>query len=79
MKKTMNLELYLKGGGTISKELTYSGGSLEEIACLIDMDQNDLLEYMRTHDNKGSDCFCFCGFAFSKESIVAAQLSEPEF
>ena len=66
------------GGGTLKKELSYEGDSLAEIAKLIQTDENNLLEYMRTHDFKGEKSFCFAGFMFQKGSIVAAQLSEPE-
>lgn len=41
-------------------------------------DENELLEYMRTNDDHGSEAFCFCGFMFRKKKIMAAQLSEPE-
>jgi len=78
MKKEMNLELYFRGGGTLNKTLLYHGDSLAEIAKQIQTDENNLLEYMRTHDFKGEKSFCFAGFIFQKGSIVAAQLSEPE-
>ena len=41
-------------------------------------DENELLEFMKTHDFKGEKSFCFCGFMFQKAAIVAAQISEPE-
>ena len=77
MRKIMTLELYFSGG-TIKKDLSYNGDSLDEINKQIQKDKNDLLEYMRTHDFKGEKSFCFAGFMFQKGSIVAAQLSEPE-
>lgn len=77
MRKTMTLELYFSGG-TIKKDLSYNGDSLDEINKQIQKDKNDLLEYMRTHDFKGEKSFCFAGFMFQKGSIVAAQLTEPE-
>lgn len=73
----MTLELYFSGG-TIKKDLSYNGDSLDEINKQIQKDKNDLLEYMRTHDFKGEKSFCFAGFMFQKGSIVAAQLTEPE-
>lgn len=80
MVKRMILSLYLRdGGGRIEKDLFYQGSSEEEIANLIMRDENELLEYMRTRDDHGIGCFCFCGFMFDKERIIAAQLSEPEF
>lgn len=78
MKKIMKLDLYLLGGGFISKELYYMGESLEEIAAAIDRDNNSLLEYMRTKNDFGEKCFCFCGFMFEKSVIFAAQLYEPD-
>ncbi len=77
MRKTMTLELYFSGG-TIKKDLSYNGDSLDEINKQIQKDKNDLHEYMRTHDFKGEKSFCFAGFMFQKGSIVAAQLTEPE-
>ena len=67
------------GGGHIEKDLFYQGGSEEETASLIMKDENELMEYMRTRDDRGIKSFCFCGFMFEKEKIIAAQLSEPEF
>ena len=34
---------------------------------------------MLTRDDKGAKAFCFGGFMFSKEIIIAAQMTEPEF
>ena len=80
MIKKMVLSLYLcDGGGHIERDLFYQGGSEEEIANLITKDESELLEYMCTRDDHGIGCFCFCGFMFDKEKIIAAQLSEPEF
>lgn len=78
MKKRMNLEIYFSGGGYIKREITYQGKDLKEISNLIMQDENNLLEYMRTHDFKGEKSFCFCGFMFQKAAILAAQISEPE-
>ena len=66
------------GGGALKKDLSYEGDSLAEIAKQIQTDENNLLEYMRTHDFKGEKSFCFAGFMFQKGNIVAAQLTEPE-
>lgn len=78
MTKKMILSLFFCGGGQIKKELYYNGSSEEEIAKRIMNDENELLEYMRTNDDHGSEAFCFCGFMFKKGKIMAAQLSEPE-
>jgi hypothetical protein len=75
---TMILELYYLGGGKIEQELDYLG-TLEEIAAESDKDNNELLYYMRTHDDKGEKSFCFRGFMFKKDGLVAARLYEPEF
>lgn len=47
-----------------------------EIARDIDRDENALLEYLMTGDDKGVKAFCFCGFMLSKKDIVAAKISE---
>lgn len=52
---------------------------MEEIAAQIQRDENDLLEYMTTGDDKGRKSFCFAGFMFRKDIIDAAQMSEPEY
>ena len=46
---------------------------------MIQRDENELLYYMRTGDDKGEKCFVFQGFMFSKKPITAAQIKEPEF
>lgn len=79
MNKRMQLTLFLRGGGVIEREISYEGDSLTEIAHQIERDENDLLQYMLTHDSKGQKSFCFSGFIFQKASIVAAQMKEPEF
>ena len=63
----------------LEKELQYQGGSLEEIAVQIQRDENDLLEYMTTGDDKGRKSFVFAGFMFRKDMIEAAQMMEPDF
>ena len=67
------------GGGYIDKELIYEGANKKEIAKMIDKDQNDLLQYMQTGDEKSQKAFCFCGYMFCKKGIAAAQMSEPEY
>ncbi len=76
MIKTMHLELYYYDGG-VQKDILYHG-SLEEIAANIERDENDLLEYMRTRDERGLRAFCFSGFMFTKKGLVAAQFTEPD-
>lgn len=78
MKKRIRLEIYT-GGGYFDKEIIYEGDTEKEIAKMIDKDQNDLLQYMMTGDEKGVKAFCFCGYMFRKEGIIAAQMSEPEY
>lgn len=79
MTKTMLLAIYNRGGVVLEKELQYQGGSLEEIAAQIQRDENDLLEYMTTGDDKGRKSFVFAGFMFRKDMIEAAQMTEPDF
>lgn len=78
MTKTMLLAIYNRGG-VLEKELQYQGESLEEIAAQIDRDENALMEYMTTGDDKGQKSFVFAGFMFRKDIIDAAQMTEPEF
>ena len=78
MEQKIILDLFYIGGGRIRKELSYLG-SEEEIARLIDRDNNALLEYMEKHDDHGIKSFCFSGFMFSKEGLLAAHMYEPEF
>ena len=78
MQKTMQLTLYNRGG-VLEKELQYQGGTLEEIAAQIQRDENELMEYMTTGDDKGRKSFVFAGFMFRKDIIDAAQMTEPEF
>ena len=77
MTKTMLLSIYNRGG-VLEKELQYHG-TPEEIAAQIQRDENDLLEYMTTGDDKGRKSFVFAGFVFRKDIIDAAQMTEPEF
>ena len=65
-------------GGYIKREISYQGDSLEEIARDIERDENSLLEYMQTGDTNGECSFCFGGFMFRKEGIIAAQFTEPD-
>ena len=77
MTKTMLLAIYNRGG-VLEKELQYHG-TPEEIAAQIERDENALLEYMTTGDDKGRKSFVFAGFMFRKDIIDAAQMTEPEF
>ena len=77
MTKTMLLAIYNRGG-VLEKELQYQG-SPEEIASQIERDENALLEYMTTGDDRGQKSFVFAGFMFRKDMIEAAQMTEPEF
>lgn len=77
MTKTMMLAIYNRGG-VLEKELQYQG-SPEEIAAQIEQDENALLEYMTTGDDRGQKSFVFAGFMFRKDMIEAAQMTEPEF
>lgn len=78
MIKKMQLVLYNRGG-VLEKELTYEGRDMKEIAAAIERDENALLAYMTTGDEKGMKSFCFQGFMFRKDMIEAAQFSEPEY
>ena len=79
MTTNMRIELFFAGGGCIDKDITYQGNSWEEIAQDIDRDNKELMEYMRTHDDKGSKAFCFAGFSFEKQGLIAAQMKDSIF
>ena len=76
MTVIMTLSLTYASGKDVEQELTYEGETLSEIALQIQRDKDALLEYMRTEDDEGSKCFCFCGFMFRKAGILAAKMSE---
>ena len=76
MIKTMQLEIYYSGGGYLTKDILYHG-DMKEIASAIERDENDLLKYMKTKDDCGEKAFCFQGFMFLKNGIIAAQFTEP--
>lgn len=77
--KRMMIELIFIGGVLTERELVYTGNDEKEVAALIDKDQNELLQYMLTGDDKGAQAFCFCGFMFKKKNLLSARLYEPEF
>lgn len=78
MTKSITLEIFNMGGKT-DRELSYKGETLEEIAAQITRDENELMEYMVTGDEKGRKSFVFAGFMFRKDRIEAAQMTEPEY
>ena len=78
MQKKMRLEIYT-GGGYFDRELTYTGRTKAEIAEAVRRDENELLAYMETGDDKGQKAFVFQGFMFRKATLLAAQFSEPEY
>ena len=57
----------------------YFGEDEEEIAIKIQADENALLEYLRTEDDRGCKAFCFSGLMVRKKSIETARFSEPDF
>lgn len=57
----------------------YEGDDEMEIAEQINRDENELLYYMRTGDDKGSKSFCFQGYMIKKELICTALFAEPDF
>lgn len=78
LNKTVELDLFYLWGG-VERQITYYGESLEEIAADIDRDNNELLYYLQTGDEKGEKAFCFGGFMFQKNGIYAAKMSESFF
>ena len=78
ISKTVQLDLFYSWG-VVERQITYYGESLEEIAADIDRDNNELLYYLQTGDEKGEKAFCFGGFMFQKNGIYAAKMSESFF
>ena len=78
MIRKMSLEIF-SGGGYIERELVYEGKDMKEIQEKIQADENELLYYMRTGDDKGEKCFVFQGFMLAKKPLQAVQMREPEF
>ena len=70
-----------RGGGIaqITHDILYEGENEEDIAAQIDRDNNELLEYMRTGNTKGEECFCFNGLMLRKAFIAAARLTEADY
>ena len=78
INKNIKIELFYPWGG-VEKDLTYYGETMEEITENIDRDNNELLYYLRTGDDRGKKAFCFSGLIFKKEGIYAAKMSESLF
>ena len=78
MIRKMSLEIF-SGGGYIERELVYEGKDMKEIQEKIQADENELLYYMRTGDDRGEKCFVFQGFMLAKKPLQAVQMREPEF
>lgn len=51
---------------------------MKDIAQNISRDENNLLDYMQSQDDEGVKSFCFGGFMFQKEGIIAAQITESD-
>lgn len=74
MKRKMKVEI-----NDTETVIEYEGETEEEIAQQIQRDENALLEYMMTGDEKGAKAFCFQGFMFKKDLIATARFTEPDF
>ena len=61
------------------KIIEYEGEDEKEIAMQIQRDENELLEYMITGNEKGAKAFCFQGYMFKKAQILTARFTEPDF
>lgn len=83
MEYRMKLEVWLckPGGGAtqLSHNIIYKGDNADDIARQIDRDNNELLEFMRTGNTKGEECFCFNGLMVRKSFIAAARLTEADY
>lgn len=74
MVRKMKLEI-----NDLEAVLEYEGESAEDIAGQIQRDENELLEYMMTGNEKGAKAFCFQGYMFKKAQIMTARFTEPDF
>ena len=63
----------------ITHDILYEGENEEDIAAQIDRDNNELLDFMRTGNTKGEECFCFNGLMLRKAFIAAARLTEADY
>jgi hypothetical protein len=70
-----------RGGGAtqLTHEILYKGEDADDIARQIDSDNDKLLEYMRTGNTKGEECFYFNGLMVRKAFIAAARLTEADY
>lgn len=59
--------------------IQYEGDDELEIAEQINRDENELLYYMLTGDEKGDQAFCFQGYMIKKSLICTARFAEPDF
>lgn len=59
--------------------LEYEGADDQEVASMIQRDENALMEYMRTGDDHGVKAFCFQGYMVKKSLIATARFTEPDF
>lgn len=76
MTVIMTLSLTYASGKDIEQELVYEGDTPEDVARDVARDENALMEYMRTENDHGEMCFCFCGFMFRKAGLLTAKMSE---
>lgn len=74
MVRKMKLEI-----NDLEAVLEYEGESAEDIAGQIQRDENELLEYMMTGNEKGAKAFCFQGYVVKKSLIATARFTEPDF
>ena len=77
MIQKRTLEIF-RGGASIEREIVYEG-TPKQIAEQMKHDEEELLYYMRTGDEKGERSFVFRDFIFRKAGIEAAVFSEPLF
>lgn len=79
MLRKMLIDITYAGGSRIEKPIEYEAETAEEIAAMINRDENALLDFMMTGDNHGQKSFVFQGFMFRKEGLLVAQIKEPDF
>ncbi len=63
----------------IETVVEYQGDDANQIALMIAKDENELLDYLRTGQDKGIEAFCFQGLMIRKSIIQTARFTEPDF
>ena len=72
------MNVIFREGGGITSDVEYFGETAEEIAALIQKDENEILEYMQTGDDNGVGAFCIRGLMIKKKDIQIIRMKESD-